>query len=59
VQRLSNEMQAVLKMAEVVAAIDKLGIEAAPQPAAEFTAFFKKGVSEHEAVAREFKLSSE
>jgi len=59
VQRLSTEMQAVMKIPEVIAAIDKLGVEAAPQPAEEFAAFFRKSVSEHEVVAREFKLSSE
>jgi tripartite-type tricarboxylate transporter receptor subunit TctC len=59
VQRLSNEMQAVMKMPEVAAAIDKLGVESAPLPAAEFATFFRKSASDHEAFAREFKLSLE
>jgi tripartite-type tricarboxylate transporter receptor subunit TctC len=59
VQRLSTELQVILKLPEVTAAIEKLGIEPAPQPSAEFASFFKQSVNEHEAVAREFKLTVE
>jgi hypothetical protein len=52
-------MQAVLKTPDVMAAIEMLGIEAAPQPAADFHSFFQQSVIEHEAVAREFKLTVE
>lgn len=59
VQKLSSEMQVVLAMPEVISAIDKLGVESAPQNAADFAAFFRKSVADHEAVAREFKLVQE
>jgi tripartite-type tricarboxylate transporter receptor subunit TctC len=59
VQRLSSEMQAVMAMPEVAAAMDKLGVESAPQAAADFAAFFRKSVADHESYAREFKLSAD
>ncbi|MBA2961753.1 tripartite tricarboxylate transporter substrate binding protein [Ramlibacter sp. CGMCC 1.13660] len=59
VQRLSSEMQAVMAMPEVAAAVDKLGVEPAYQPAPEFGVFFRKSVSDHESYARDFKLSTE
>jgi tripartite-type tricarboxylate transporter receptor subunit TctC len=59
VQRLSSEMQAVIAMPEVAAAFDRLGVEAAPQPAVDFGVFFRKSAAEHELYAREFKMSIE
>lgn len=59
VQKLSAELQQVLAIPDVAAAFDKLGVELAPQPAAEFGSFFRKAVADNESVAREFKLSIE
>ena len=59
VDRLSDEVQAVMKLPEVIASLDKLGIEPAPMPAAEFTRFFRKEVKDHADFAREFKVSIE
>lgn len=57
VQRLSSDLQQVLSIPDVSAAFDRLGVELAPQPAAEFGDFFRKGVADNEAVAREFNLT--
>lgn len=59
VQHLSAEILAVMALPEVGAAVDKLGVEAAPQNAADFARFFRKSVADHDALAREFKLTTD
>lgn len=59
VERLSAEVVTVMKMPEVVHALEKMGIEAAPMPANEFAVFYRNELKEFARVAREFNLSSE
>lgn len=59
VNRLSQEMQAVLAMPEVLTSLTKLGIDPAPLPAADFTTFFHREVKDYADVAREFKITVE
>lgn len=59
VNRLSAEIQAVMKQPEVVMALTKLGVESAPMPAEEFSQFFKKEASAYVDIAREFNLNVE
>ncbi|VTU45723.1 Argininosuccinate lyase (plasmid) [Variovorax sp. SRS16] len=59
VDRLSEETQRVMKQPEVIAALDKLGIESAPQPAAEFQPFFQSELKSYVEVARQFNLTTE
>lgn len=59
VERLSSEVQAVMKLPDVIASLDKLGVESAPLPAAEFAQFFRQEVKMHADVAREFNLAVE
>lgn len=59
VARLSDEIQAVMKQPDVVAALDRMGIESAPMPAAQFQPFFTDELKSYADVARQFNLSTE
>lgn len=59
VQRLSTEMQAVLALPEVVSSFTKLGINAAPLPAADFNVFFRNEIKDYGDAARDFKITVE
>jgi tripartite-type tricarboxylate transporter receptor subunit TctC len=59
VQRLSDEIQVVMKQPDVTAALDKLGIEPAPMPAATFAPFFQSELKGYVDVARQFNLTAE
>lgn len=59
VNRLSEEAQFVMKQPEVTTALDKLGIESAPQSAAEFQPFFQSELKSYVDVARQFNLTTE
>ncbi|MDM0113710.1 tripartite tricarboxylate transporter substrate binding protein [Variovorax sp. J22R133] len=59
VQRLSDEIQVVMKQPDVAASLDKLGIEPAPMPAATFAPFFQTELKSYVDVARQFNLTAE
>jgi tripartite-type tricarboxylate transporter receptor subunit TctC len=59
VDRVSREVQAVMNMPDVIASLDKIGVESAPMPAAEFATFFGKELKEHANIAREFNITVE
>lgn len=59
VERLSAEVVAVMRMPEVVTALERMGIDSAPMPTSEFTAFYRNELHEFAKVAREFNLTSE
>jgi tripartite-type tricarboxylate transporter receptor subunit TctC len=59
VQRLSDEIQVVMKQPDVIAALDKLGIESAPMPSQTFTPFFQEELKSYVEVARQFNLTVE
>jgi tripartite-type tricarboxylate transporter receptor subunit TctC len=56
VERLSTEIQAVMKLPDVVAALAKLGVESAPMPAAEFGEFYRKEIKDYGDIAKQFNL---
>jgi tripartite-type tricarboxylate transporter receptor subunit TctC len=59
VDRVATEMQALLKLPEVAAAFEKLGIEPAPLTGPAFTQFYRGELKSFADVAREFNLTSE
>lgn len=59
VDRLSTEVQAVMKQADVISSLDKMGIESAPMPAAQFQPFFTGELKSYADVARQFNLTTE
>lgn len=59
VERLSAEVMTVMKMPEVVSALEKMGVDSAPMPTTEFAAFYRHELKEFAKVAREFNLTSE
>lgn len=59
VARLSDEIQIVMKQPDVVSALDRMGIESAPMPAAQFQPFFTGELKSYVDVARQFNLSIE
>jgi tripartite-type tricarboxylate transporter receptor subunit TctC len=56
VNRLSDEIQAVMKMPEVITAVNNLGNEPAPLTASEFSNFFKNEINVYANMVREFKI---
>jgi tripartite-type tricarboxylate transporter receptor subunit TctC len=59
VKRLSDEIQIVMKQPEVVAALDRMGIEAAPMTNVEFAPFFQGELKTYVDVAHQFNLTAE
>lgn len=59
VERLSREVVAVLQLPEVVAALERMGIESAPMPHAEFAPYYRAELERFADVARAFNLRSE
>ena len=59
VKRLSDETQRVMKQPEVMTALDRIGIEAAPLPSAEFAPFFQGELKSYVEVAHQFNLTTE
>lgn len=59
VKKLSDDTQAVMKQPEVIAALDRLGIESAPLPTGEFEPFFQEELKSYADVARRFNLTTE
>lgn len=57
IERLSSEMQALMQLPEVLEALERMGIEPAPLPAAEFSRFYRHELDGYASVAREFNLS--
>ena len=59
VNRLSAEIQVIMKMPDVIAAVNTLGNEPAPLSATEFTDFFKSELNAYTSMVREFKIVAE
>jgi len=59
VNRLSDEIQNVMKQPEVIAALDKMGIEAAPMTSVDFQSFFQSELKTYVDVAHQFNLTAE
>lgn len=59
VKRLSDEIQVVMQQPEVIASLDRLGIEAAPMPSSTFAPFFQSELKSYVDVVRKFNLTTE
>jgi tripartite-type tricarboxylate transporter receptor subunit TctC len=59
VNRVSQEIQTVMKMPEVIAAVNGLGNEPAPLTATDFADFFKNELNVYAGMVREFKIVAE
>jgi len=59
VKKLSDAIQVVMAQPNVIEALNKLGIEAAPQPAPAFTTFFNEELQAYMDVAKQFNLKVE
>lgn len=59
VQRLSDEIQVVMKQPDVVSSLNKLAIESAPQPTGAFTMFYQGELKSYVETARKFNLTTE
>ncbi len=59
VRRLADDTLAIVKLPDVSVAFDKIGVEAAPMPAEEFTRFYRGEVDRYVEVVREFRIEVE
>ncbi|MFC4278263.1 Bug family tripartite tricarboxylate transporter substrate binding protein [Achromobacter aloeverae] len=59
VKKLSDAIQAVMAQPNVIEALNKLGVEAAPMPTQAFTAFYNQELKTYADVARQFGLKVE
>jgi tripartite-type tricarboxylate transporter receptor subunit TctC len=59
VERLAREVLEILKDPEVKANMAKMGLEQAPMPSREFTAFYRDEVKRYGDLIREFKIETE
>jgi tripartite-type tricarboxylate transporter receptor subunit TctC len=56
VERLSTEIQAVMKQPEVINALAQIGVESAPMTTAEFGEFYRSEIKYYADIARQFNL---
>lgn len=56
VEKLSDELQLVMKQPDVIESLHKMGIESAPLPASKFKPFFQRELKSYDDVARQFHL---
>jgi tripartite-type tricarboxylate transporter receptor subunit TctC len=56
IDRISSEVQAVMAMPEVIAALNSLGNESAPMSTTDFGGFFKSEIKQYADMAREFNI---
>ena len=59
IDRLAKEMLEILKDPEVKASMAKMGLEEAPMPPKEFSAFYRDEVKRYADLIREFKIETE
>ncbi len=59
VDRLAREVLEILKDPEVKANMQRMGLEEAPMPPPEFTAFYRSEVKRYGDIIREFKIETE
>lgn len=59
INKISDEIQIAMKKPNVMAALEKLGIESAPMPADDFSTFYKQELKNYADVARQFNLKVE
>jgi tripartite-type tricarboxylate transporter receptor subunit TctC len=57
IERLSTEIQAVLKQPEVISALAQIGVESAPMTTAEFGEFYRSEIKYYADIARQFDLA--